>query len=217
MKKHIVCLGDSNTHGYCPLPDGVSFIRFDEAIRWPMQLQAGLGYEDYLVVEEGRSGRTTVFPDPLTPGLAAIDYLHPCLKSHEPVDLLIIMLGTNDAKERFGANAFTIAKGMERLVREAQVVDCWGEKAPNILLLAPPAIREEILPQAGTRGMGIGCVEKSRQYPAALQGVATLLGCHFLDVGALGCQFNHIDFMHLTVEAHGLLADKLIELVPSLV
>ena len=115
MKKHIVCLGDSNTHGYCADPsdcaDG-ALQRFNEDERWTRRLQAALG-EDYLVLEEGLSGRTTVFRDPLYEGLAAIDYIHPCLKSHEPVALLIIMLGTNDTKERFSANAHCIALGME--------------------------------------------------------------------------------------------------------
>ena len=99
MKKHIVCLGDSNTHGYCADPadcaDG-SLQRFNEEERWTCLLQKKLG-EDYLVAEEGLSGRTTVFDDPLYEHLSALDYLYPCLKSHEPVSLLIVMLGTNDA------------------------------------------------------------------------------------------------------------------------
>ena len=65
MKKHIVCFGDSNTHGYCADPaDCGGGIRFDESQRWPRLLQSLLG-EDYLVVEEGLSGRTTCFDDPL--------------------------------------------------------------------------------------------------------------------------------------------------------
>ena len=100
MKKHIVCFGDSNTHGYCAMNDG----RFDENERWTCFLQKNLG-EDYLVLEEGLSGRTTCFNDPLFEGLSGLDYIYPCLMSHEPVDLLVIMLGTNDTKERFGFKA----------------------------------------------------------------------------------------------------------------
>lgn len=86
MKKHIVCFGDSNTHGYCAMNDG----RFDENERWTCLLQKNLG-EDYLVLEEGLSGRTTCFNDPLFEGLSGLDYIYPCLMSHEPVDLLVIM------------------------------------------------------------------------------------------------------------------------------
>ena len=72
MKKHIVCLGDSNTHGSCADPkdsaDGTR--RFNEEERWPCRLQKLLG-EDYLVLEEGMSGRTMVSADPLTEGIPA--------------------------------------------------------------------------------------------------------------------------------------------------
>ena len=99
MKKHIVCLGDSNTHGYCADPadcaDGG--IRFNENERWTRRLQTLLG-DEYLVTEEGLSGRTTCFDDPIHEGLSALSYITPCLKSHEFVDLLVIMLGTNDVK-----------------------------------------------------------------------------------------------------------------------
>ena len=97
MKKHILCFGDSNTHGYCADPDDClgGGIRFTEEQRWTRLLQKALG-EDYLVIEEGLSGRTTCFDDPIHEGLNALDYIYPCLKSHEAIDLLIIMLGTND-------------------------------------------------------------------------------------------------------------------------
>ena len=101
MKKHIVCFGDSNTHGYCAEPWDCADHgnRFNEDERWTCLLAKQLG-EEYLVLEEGLSGRTTVFQDPLTEGLSGIDVIFPVLMSHEPVDLLIVMLGTNDTKER---------------------------------------------------------------------------------------------------------------------
>ena len=99
-KKHIICFGDSNTHGYCAETDG----RFDENTRWTCLLQAKLG-DEYLILEEGLGGRTTCFDDPTHEGLRGLDYISPCLQTHEPVDLLIIMLGTNDTKERFGCSA----------------------------------------------------------------------------------------------------------------
>ena len=101
MKKHIVCFGDSNTHGYCAEPadcaDGGD--RFNESERWTCLLGQALG-EDCLVLEEGLGGRTSVFPDPLHECMSGLDVIYSTLMSHEPVDLLIIMLGTNDTKER---------------------------------------------------------------------------------------------------------------------
>ena len=218
MKTHIICLGDSNTHGYCADPadcaDGG--IRFNEEERWTKRLQAALG-EDYLVLEEGLSGRTTVFSDPLYEGLDALSYLYPCLKSHEYVSLLIIMLGTNDTKERLGANAYAIGLGMRRLVQKALTVDCWvpGEK-PEILIIAPPVIGEGVKTSSVADEMGVGAVEKSRQVPAEYQRVAQELGVHFLDANQVGCEFNQVDFMHLTNKGHATLAAKLAELIPQL-
>ena len=222
MKKHIICLGDSNTHGYCADPADCAdpqLARFNEDERWTCLLQKGLG-EGCLVFEEGLSGRTTVFSDPLYEGLDALHYLWPCLKSHEPVSLLIIMLGTNDSKERFGMNAFAISLGMRRLVQRAQATECWGPgRKPNILIIAPPVIGEGVLtsPVADEMGtMGPGCVEKSQKLPAHLKRVAEETGCHFLDANQAGAEFNTIDFMHLTRSGHAALADTLVRVVPTL-
>ena len=139
MKKHVLCLGDSNTHGYCADPTDCADggIRLNEEERWTCRLQTALG-SDYLVTEEGLSGRTTVFVDPIHESVDALSAAYALLKSHEVIDLLIIMLGTNDVKERFGANAACIAAGLERLILKCKSVDCWGAKAPNILVVAPP-------------------------------------------------------------------------------
>lgn len=158
MKKTIVCFGDSNTYGYNSETDG----RFTEKERWTCLLGEFLG-KDYYILEEGLSGRTTVFDDPLFEGLNGLSSIFSCLMSHEPVDLLIIMLGTNDVKERFHVNAENIAKGLERLVNRAlSVTDAWRQK-PNILIIAPVPIAESYFYTFVKNEMGTGCAEKSKE------------------------------------------------------
>ena len=217
MKKHIVCFGDSNTHGYCADPadcaDGGD--RFNEDERWTCLLQKALG-EDYLVIEEGLSGRTTVFPDPLHESMSGLDVIYSCLMSHEPVDLLIIMLGTNDTKERLGANAACISIGMERLVAKAKTVEAWRGGKPNILVICPPHIGEGLLEHPFGAAMGLGCPEKSRGLAPRYRELADRLGCAFLDAEGLA-EFNKLDCMHLTRRGHRQLAEALSALVQELV
>ena len=212
MKKHILCLGDSNTHGYCADPKDCadSGIRFNEDERWTCRLQAALG-SDYLVTEEGLSGRTTVFVDPIHESMDALSVLYPILKSHECIDLLIIMLGTNDVKERFAANEYVIGAGMERLIQRAKTIDCWGTQKPNLLVVAPPRIGDGFHDAV----MGNGCVERSRGVAEQFRIVAERNQVHFLN--AADCEFNQVDFMHLTRKGHAQLAEKLAALVPTLV
>lgn len=213
MKKHIICFGDSNTHGYCADPGDCADggIRFNEDERWTCLLQKYLG-DDYLVTEEGLSGRTTVFEDPLHEAMSGLGYITPCLKSHEFVDLLIIMLGTNDTKERLGANAACIGIGLGRLVKKAMDTDCWGDHKPNILVICPPPIGEGLT----DKPMGNGCPQKSRELPQYYQEQCRLLGVHYLDANEIGCEFNQVDFMHLTRKGHATLAAHLGKLVPEL-
>ena len=119
-------------------------------------------------------------------------------------------LGTNDVKERFNANAACIGAGMERLIQKCKTVDCWGGKEPNILVVAPPRIKEGFHDEV----MGDGCVEKSKGVAGWYKIIAERNNIHFLD--AEGCEFNQIDFMHLTRKGHAQLAEKLAELVPTL-
>ena len=214
MQRHILCLGDSNTYGYTPEP--VPGSRFPREVRWTGRLQAALGAE-YLVIEEGLPGRTTVFDDPVEEGLSALSCLYSCLKSHKPVDLLVVMLGTNDSKERFGTNAYTIGRGMERLVRAAQALDCWPDGKPNILMIAPKAIEEGVYTSPVADEMGPGCVEKTRGLAAEYEAVARLTGCAFLDANTLDLTCNTVDYMHLTRESHAKLAQALAQLIPTLI
>ena len=218
MKKHIICFGDSNTHGYCADPadcaDGG--IRFNEDERWTRLLQKKLG-DEYLVIEEGLSGRTTCFDDPIHEAMSGLDYITPCLKSHEDVDLLIIMLGTNDTKDRFYASAGCIAIGMGRLVKKAMATECWGGKKPNILVLCPPPIGDGMHTSACAETMGKLCAERSRELAYYYKEQCQLIGCHFADAAEMGAEFNEVDYMHLTRKGHAALAEALAKLVPELV
>ena len=116
MKKRILCFGDSNTWGYCA--DDAS--RFDEDVRWTGLLAKMLG-DGYTVIEEGQNGRTTVWDDPVENRLAGLTYLWPCMESHAPFDLIIIMLGTNDTKTYFSMTAQNIADAAGRQIGRAHV------------------------------------------------------------------------------------------------
>lgn len=208
MKKHIVCFGDSNTHGYCASTGG----RFDETQRWCCLLQKILG-EGYYIIEEGLSGRTTCFPDPIHEGLSGIDYIYSCLMSHEPVDLLIIMLGTNDTKERFGSSAACIALGLKRLIAKAiAATDCWRDGKPNILVVTPQNIDKKYIDTEVGQTMGRGCAEKSEGLAEEYVKIAELMGCYYLDANeAITAKTNEVDYMHLTEEGHRQLAEALAE------
>ena len=216
MKKHIVCLGDSNTHGSCadPMDSADGTRRFNEEERWTCRLQKLLG-DDYLVLEEGMSGRTMVSADPLTEGIPAFDVIYPILMSHEPVDLLIIMLGTNDTKDRFGLSPACIAAGMDRLLNKAKATPCWGTHAPNILVICPPHIGKEMVHSAIGPVMGEHCAEKSAQLAVCMEPVVKAQGFAFLDAEGIA-QINQIDYTHLTRKGHADLANHLASLIPTL-
>ncbi len=216
MKKHIVCFGDSNTHGYCAEPDDCADHgdRYNETERWTCLLQGLLG-PDALVLEEGLSGRSTVFPDPLQESMAGLDVIYSVLMSHEPVDLLVIMLGTNDTKERLGANAACIGIGMERLIMKAKTVPCWKDGKPNILVIAPPHIGEGLYNAPEGEPMGKGCPEKSRRLAPFYAAACERQGCAFLDAEGKA-EFNTKDCMHLTRKGHRQLAEVLAGIVPEL-
>lgn len=177
MKKRIVCYGDSNTWGYDAITDG----RFPDEVRWTGKLQEKLGAE-YTVIEEGLCGRTAVFEDPLNEGLNGLPYLYPCLMSHGPIDYLVIMLGTNDCKERFSATPKNIADGIKRLVIKAKhTEDAWRD-TPKILVVAPAPIEKECEQSHVAGEMGI-CADKSKELAAEYEICAKQYGCDFLDAG----------------------------------
>lgn len=208
MKKRILCFGDSNTFGSRP-----SGGRFDEHTRWPMRMQEVLG-EEFTVIEEGFGGRTTVFDDPVEGGYkSGAAYLPPCLMSHNPIDLVILMLGTNDLKMRFGMNARTIAEGNMRLIR---LIMQYGMNAdglaPKILLVSPPVVGDWIAQTSFADVFGPDAPEKSRKFAAEFARYARLMRCEFLDA-AQYVQPSKTDAIHLDQENHLKLADAMADRV----
>lgn len=205
MKKRIVCFGDSNTWGY----DAITGERFPEEIRWTGALQKELG-DAYRIVEEGLCGRTSVFEDPLNEGMSGFTYLYPCLMSQAPVDLLILMLGTNDCKQRFGLTAKNISDGLKRLVLKAKSIGAWRGQ-PQILIVAPGPIRKECETSEAGAEMGI-CSAKSYELAGYYEKMAQEQGCSFLDAGSI-VTMNTIDYMHLDEPSHAKLAGRLAEII----
>lgn len=207
-EKRILAFGDSNTYGYDPETDG----RYGEQERWPKVLQMLLGTA-YSVIEEGLPGRTTVFDDPISEGMCGLSYLTPCLMSHAPVDTLIIMLGTNDTKERFGCTPHLLGRGMARLLGKALATPAW-RGAPDIIVVAPcpilPAYRQLMFAQA----MGTGCSARAAGLAEVYAQAAREKGARFLDAGALaGVCVHPLDGMHLTRASHSALAQALVPLL----
>jgi lysophospholipase L1-like esterase len=200
----IVCFGDSNTWGYDPATQ----TRFARDVRWTGVMQRELG-PDHVVIEEGLNGRTTVFEDPIEPDRRGAAYLPPCLRSHAPLDLLIISLGCNDMKARFGMNAADFARGIDRLIviaRQEQVSPSGG--APAILVVAPPPIAK----LTGFAEVFAGAAEKSRDLAARFAAVAEQRGVGFVDAGEF-IRCSDLDGIHYEADQHAILGRVMAEAV----
>lgn len=202
MKKTIVCFGDSNTWGY----NAETNARFDEETRWTSGLASYLG-SSYTVISEGLSGRTSVCEDPLFEGLSGLSYLYPCLMSHSPLDLVVIMLGTNDTKARFGLTSYNIAQGIVRLAKKAKSMESGvGDQPPEVLVVAPPPIGEKYMYTPIGKSMGKQCSGKSMELAEHLESLLIGTGIHFTD-SKNEVAMNEIDYMHLDADGHRKMAN----------
>lgn len=209
--KTVLCYGDSNTYGYNP----VNGLRYPQDVRWTGKLQNLLG-DDYRIIEEGCNGRTTVFDDPLEGWKNGLGYLRPCLNSHKPVDIVILMLGSNDLKKTFRASAEQIADGAGTLVEVIQAFT--REKQgfePRIILVSPPEIGERICFSPFSGSFSEDAVSRSREFPQHYRRIAEQYHCEFFDAAAY-IQPSQADALHLPPESHARLAEELCRAVKAL-
>ena len=206
--KTILCYGDSNTFGYDPS----SGLRFPETVRWPGRLRHLLGTE-YRLIEEGCNGRTTVFSEPLEPWKSGLYYLRPCLNSHKPLDLVILMLGSNDLKKSFHATAEQIAEGVGTLIEVIQTF--LFEKqgyTPGVLLATPPEIGEDIVSSPLRNVFTETAVFRSRQFSRLYRQIAKKYGCIYFNTAEF-VRASELDSLHLSPEGHEKLANALCQVV----
>jgi lysophospholipase L1-like esterase len=196
MPRTILCFGDSNTFGTLPMRDPDDSRRLGPNERWPGVVRGLLGPE-VTVIEEGLPGRTTVFDDPVEgENRSGRRFLAVCLESHRPLDIVVVMLGTNDLKGRFGLPATDIARGASILLEIARTHPKLIP-GPRLLLVCPPAIEEvgwigEIFP---------GGAAKSRLLPPLYAQVARRHGAIFLDAGTV-ISSSPVDGIHFDAPEH---------------
>ena len=189
-----MCFGDSNTWGYSPTTGQ----RYPANVRWTGVLQAELG-SDYHVIEEGLNGRTTVWEDPIEGDKVGKRHLPVLLQSHAPLDLVVVMLGTNDLKMRFSAHASDIAAGAGLLVD---------------IIMASGAGKDGASPARAPHGSAASCqafrvsraclpeaLKSHSRWGVHFREAARLRGCHFLDAGEI-IRSSDLDGIHLEEKEH---------------
>ena len=178
--KSILAFGDSLTWGFVAGQDA----RHPFEDRWPNALAAGLGSKAR-VIEEGQNGRTTVFNDETTfetrNGSVALPLL---LVSHQPLDLVIIMLGTNDIKFAARCRAFDAAMGMERLITIIQKFSFMPNyKNPQIMIMSPPSLVPT--DDEWFNELWGHAIAESKLFAKHYARVAKEMNVHFFDAGSV--------------------------------
>lgn len=191
--KTVLAFGDSLTWG----ADPATGLRHPTKFRWPEVLEAGLD-GTAKVIGDGLGGRTTCYDDHTGPACRnGAKALLVALGSQMPLDLVIIMLGTNDLKPSHGGQAEPAVSGMRRL---AQIVETYPYKprsaVPRLMIVAPPAC---VAGPQGTPAAGRRISESERLSPLLRQ-LAAEIGVEFFDAGTVATS-SPIDGVHLSAEA----------------
>ena len=194
--KQIVCFGDSNTYGFIPKAGG----RYPWEIRWTGILSERLGLENYRVIEEGLCGRTTMFEDPLRDGRCGVQMLPAILETHSPIDVVVVMLGTNDCKTVYSATAEMIGKGIADII--SLIRRYAGES--KILLMSPIHLGEEVWKSAPD--YSAMSVSVSGELAEVYRSIAEKENVDFLAASSYAAP-SSIDQEHLDEEGHRLLAE----------
>lgn len=196
-ERTILCFGDSNTWGSPPSGEG----RFPRDVRWPGALQVLLG-DGYRVIEEGLNGRTATLEHPWIDGRSGRTYLLPCCRSHAPLDLVILYLGTNDLSDHYQLSTADVAEACASLVKVVQTAECGRDgRTPPVMLVCPPPIRATGPDAAEYETMAV----KSRTLGARFAEAAEAVGAELLDLDGV-VRYAEEDPIHLDADGHRALA-----------
>ena len=143
MVNRLLCYGDSNTHGTPPMSHINEQERFGPKIRWTGHLKR-LIFPKWEVIEEGLPGRTTLHNDPVEGDhMNGLAHLPVSMHSHRPLDLVCILLGTNDLKARFSVSSLEILLSLRRLAYYVGSSNTGpNQTSPKVLIIIPPPIQE---------------------------------------------------------------------------
>lgn len=208
----LLAFGDSNTHGTPPIVNREAYHRFDAATRWPRRVQAALG-PGWELAEEGLPGRTAQFGD-LVMGahMNGQDGLKIALQSHGPIDVMTLMLGTNDVKARFATTGAQVTAGIAGLLDLALGAEMQARHGGfKVLLICPPPV-EETGPIAEEF---FGAAALSRSLPPLYAALARRRGVGFLDAGQV-IAVSPLDGVHFDEAAHAALAEAVAEAIRKL-
>jgi lysophospholipase L1-like esterase len=180
--------------------------RLSPDVRWTGRLASLLGGE-YHIIEDGLNGRTTAFNDILGKYRNGAKYLGVCLTSQKPVDLLIFILGSNDIKRHLGQSPSSIGKGMEKLIRIARS-DGFGPGGnnPEILIITPARLREEILESFVRQEFDHSSVRKSQELAKVYYDIARKQDCFYMNASVYA-EASTDDGLHLDANNHKKLAE----------
>lgn len=199
MMKQILCFGDSNTYGLIPGTGN----RYDWNIRWTGIVGGKLNGAGYRIIEEGLCGRTTVFDDPLRAGRRGTEILPLLLETHKPVDIVILMLGTNDCKPHYDASAQVIGLGIRNLLTQIKNMI----PGAKVLLISPIHLGEDIWdgydPEFDAKS-----VQTSKQLGTVYEQIAIEEQLQYLAASDYASP-SEIDREHLDAEGHKALAQAI--------
>ncbi len=212
--KSILFFGDSNTWGFNARTGG----RFGLETRYTGRLRAQFEGR-YEIIESGLNGRTTAYDDGYDGWSSGSKALPMILKTHDPLDLVVIMLGTNDLKARLGLTVDDVVKGMRRLLHIVQSAGMWNLRArPEVLVVAPMLLNGTVLPACPTGEVyDAGSVQRSSQLGPAYEALCAdkSIRCCCFNAGQLG-PVTSADGVHMSADDHRRLADALAAILPAI-
>jgi len=160
------------------------------------------------LVEECLPGRTTDVDDPLRGAcMNGARPLEALLLSHTPLDLILIMLGTNDLKVRYGRSPAQIVSGILALADTIAGLDYWPSvgpvaSRPRIAVICPPALGARAdQPDYRFHEDWIGGRDKSLALPALVATACEQRGLASFDANQTVASSDR-DPIHWTRESH---------------